>query len=104
MNTEYNQENNYETFFEEVWDYVSDHIVDDDKWEKYLDKFHEITYDIYQFYVKTSYISNTVEERVDYETHERVAEIVPVRIYPMSSKVCARMIESFVKNFSSELS
>lgn len=104
MSIEINTEQSYESFFEDVWDYVSQHIVDDDMWEKHIDDFQEVTFDLYQFYVNTSYIGNTVVERIDPETHEVIKDIVSTRIYPITSKICARMIESFVKNFSKELS
>lgn len=83
----YNQSINYEVFFDEVWDYVSEHIVNDDMWEKYDEKFQELTFDLFQFYKNTNITLPT-------------GEIVPL----VSSKVYARIIESFIKNFSENLS
>lgn len=86
MNEEY-IENNYETFFEEVWDYVSHHIVNDDMWEKHTEKFQELTFDLFQFYKNTCLTLPNGEVQ-----------------FLVTPKVYARIIESFVKNFSKELS
>lgn len=98
-----NTEQSYEAFFEDVWDYVSQHIVNDDMWETHEEKFQEITFDIYQFYKNTSYLGSTIVETIDPHTRELQREILPIMIFPMSPKICARMIESFVKNFKNEL-
>ena len=87
MNSNFNIEMTYENFFEEVWDYVSEHIVTDDMWEEHKEKFQELSYDLYQFYKGSTLNMPNGEVQ-----------------YLVSSKVYARIIESFVKNFSKELS
>lgn len=76
----------YEDFFEEVWDYVSQHIVDDDLWENHVEQFQEVTFDLYKIYSNTSMNLPT-------------GEVIPL----VSTKVYARIIESFVKNFKNKL-
>lgn len=76
----------YEDFFSVVWDYVSENIVDDDLWEAHEDNFYELTFELYEFYSKTtiSLPSGDIQEL-------------------LSPKVCARLIESFIKNFKSSI-
>lgn len=86
MNEEFNIEPNYEDFFTEVWECVSEQVVDDNMWDKHLDKFQEMTFNLYDFY------KNTNITLPNGDVHPLV-----------SSKVYARIIESFVKNFTEEL-
>lgn len=79
----------YEEFFNDVWDYVSEHIVDDDLWKTYENQFYEITFDFYGMYSKTTYY---VQE-----------EEIQVLKEPLSPKICARLIESFIKNFKGSI-
>lgn len=79
----------YEEFFNDVWDYVSEHIIDDELWRLFEDKFSEITFDFYGMYSKTTY-------------YVQVDEVQELR-EPLSPKVCARLIESFIKNFKSSI-
>ena len=87
MNNEIKIGPTYEDFFEEVWDYVSSHIVTDDMWDKHEESFQELTFDLYAYYKNTNLTLPTGD------IHTLV-----------SSKVYARIIESFVKNFIKELS
>lgn len=72
----------FDDFFEDVWDYVSEVIVDDDLWDKHKSRFQELTFDLYQYYNNTTMTFPTGEVQ-----------------HLVSSKIYARMIESFVKNF-----
>lgn len=82
MNTEFNIDLYYETFFEEVWDYVSEHIVTQDMWDKHEDQFQELTFELFQYYKNTTITLPNGEVQM-----------------LVSSKIYARIIESFVKNF-----
>lgn len=86
MNTDFSTEYRYEEFFEEVWDYVSGSLVDDKMWNKYLDKFQEVTFELYNIHKKTLLTLPSGETQS-----------------LLSTKVCARIIESFVSNFKSFL-
>lgn len=77
----------YEDFFEEVWEYVSDHIVNDDMWYKHEDKFQELTFSLFNYYKNTNLTLPNGDVQV-----------------LVSSKIYARIIEAFVKNFTEELS
>lgn len=73
---------NYEEFFNVVWDYVSEHIVDDDLWEAHVDEFCAMTFDLYDLYSKAI---------ITFPNGEKQEVLSP--------KICARLIEAFVKNF-----
>ena len=77
---------NYEEFFNLVWDYVSDFIVDDDLWDKHQDKFYDMTFDLYDLYSKATLTLPTGKRQ----------EL-------LSPKICARLIEAFVKNFKGSI-
>lgn len=87
MSTNYNKDVGYEIFFEEVWDYVSPSVVDNDMWDRARPKFLELTYELFQFYKNT-----------------RLTLPDGTVINLISSKIYARIIETFVKNFNKELS
>lgn len=78
---------NYDEFFNTVWDYVSEHIVTDDIWEVHTDKFYAMTFDLYDLYSKAVISLPNGEKQ----------EI-------LSPKVCARLIEAFIKNFKLNIS
>ena len=86
MNEENNLLKSYEDFFEEVWDYIPYNIVSDDMWDKHISKFQELTFELYHFY------KNTVLTLPNGD-----------KIILVSTKVYARIIEAFVKNFNEEL-
>lgn len=71
----------YEEFFEDVWDYVSNYIVNDDLWDAHIDKFQELTFDLYHIYKNTA--GSPALGESDQPT----------------MKIYARIIEAFVKNF-----
>lgn len=77
---------NYEEFFNTVWDYVSEHIVSDDLWEIHQDKFYAMTFDLFDLYSKAS---------VGMPNGDRHELLTP--------KICARVIESFIKNFKESI-
>lgn len=87
MNEEINTIKSYETFFEEVWDEVPYSIVSDDMWDKHETKFQELTFDLYHYYQNSRL--NLPDGQV---------------INLVSSKIYARIIEAFVKNFSELIS
>lgn len=74
--SEFFEKVSYDEFFETVWDYVSDKVVSDDMWERHLDRFQELTFDLYKYYKHTHYSEN-------------------VNVF----KTYARMIEAFVSSF-----
>ena len=76
----------YDEFFNDVWDYVSEHIVDDELWQKHEEEFYAMTFDLYDLYSKAS---------ITFPNGERQELLTP--------KVCARIIESFIKNFKSSI-
>lgn len=77
----------YETFFEEVWEYIPYNIVSDELWYKHEDKFQELTFELYQYY-KNTFLTLPNGEQITL----------------VSSKIYARIIEAFVKNFNEFLS
>lgn len=83
MNEDRNLIKNYETFFEEVWDFIPNNIVNDDVWYKHEEKFQELTFGLYHFYKSTQIVLPDGQ-----------------KISLISTKIFARMIEVFVKNFS----
>lgn len=77
---------NYDDFFNIVWEEVSEGVVNDDLWYKHEEKFYEMTFEIYHIYSKTSILLPNGER------HEAI-----------TTKVCARMIEAFIKNFKNSI-
>jgi hypothetical protein len=68
----------FEDFLEIAWDYVSENVVSDEYWDENYDFIKELTFDMYNLYVKS------LDRRED-----------GTFVEPLSPKMYGKMLECF---------
>lgn len=66
----------FENFIEDSWDYVSKFVVSDDYWEQNNEFIRELTYELYDIYLKSTIVTSEgdIIERIKPKDFGRILE------------------------------